>query len=170
MHHKAMTGRFAGFGILVSLAIGCGKPAQTPLVIRNVTAVASPTAPRQPAKVELGHMVDGALHPQTKFELVSGMSYMWRIELPCTGPVEYVETLKESGPSTWSVGAETTISDDQTSAKTHTFGACFDGWIEHEWNINENDPPGEYLLTVEIAGYATQTFRPTFSRFQPPRP
>lgn len=108
------------------------------------------------------------MHVQTDFQLVSGMSYLWRIQLPCTGPVEYTETLKESGPSTWNVDPETTISDDQTTATTHKFGACVDGWIEHQWGINSDDPPGEYVITVAIPGYATQTFRPTFERFEPP--
>ena len=54
------------------------------------------------------------------------------------------------------------ITADQTTAITHTVARCLDGWIEHGWEVNTDDPPGEYLVTVEIDGYATQRYRVDF--------
>ena len=92
----------------------------------------------------------------TTIPLTPGTFYSWRIKLPCTAPVAFRETMVLPAPTTWSIGDPATeISADKSVATTHADAPCTDGWIEHGWIINGDDPPGEY----EITAYYTPTTR-----------
>jgi hypothetical protein len=111
---------------------------------------------------------DNVLKRQQRFELSEDTSYGWRIKLPCRGPTLFKETLRLPAPGDWSFGPtpikHVTISEDRTTAITVDYSGCFDGWIQNVWTIAANDPPGLYVLTVEIEGFAPQTFRGLFVR------
>jgi hypothetical protein len=99
----------------------------------------------------------------TLVRAVKGKTFGWRIQLPCIGPVEYTETMKLPAPGDWRTldpvtNRETTISKDGTVATTHDWVACYDGWIEHTWSLAEGDPPGDWTITIDIAGYAPQVW------------
>jgi hypothetical protein len=123
---------------------------------------------KQPAATLFGLVVDGAYKRQSRFELSEDTVYGWRIKLPCTGPTMFRETLQLPAPGDWTFDPETTkhikLSSDRRRAVTEDYSGCYDGWIQHSWTIAAEDPPGEYVLTVEVEGYQPQTFRGRFSR------
>jgi hypothetical protein len=124
--------------------------------------------PKQPAATLFGLVVDGVYKRQNRFELSEDTIYGWRIKLPCTGPTVFRETLQLPGPGDWSfdpaVMKQTKLSTDRRRAVTEDYSGCYDGWIQHAWTIAPNDPPGEYVFTVEVEGYERQTFRGRFVR------
>ncbi len=101
-----------------------------------------------------------------KIPKVDGQKFGWRIKTRCTGPVRFREVMRMPSRGDWGFTAEetpgTTISDDQTTTTTVDYAACKMGWVEHQWTVAEGDPAGTYVITVELDGYATQTFRPKF--------
>ncbi len=100
---------------------------------------------------------------EVRFE--DGKTFGWRIRLPCRQAVEFLEVMKLPAPGDFEALAdarETTISADQKTATTRDFAACIDGWIEHSWTLGPDDPKGRWEITVTIAGYEPQVFRPTF--------
>ena len=124
---------------------------------------APPRDPRPRAEdAQVGSWSSGRFVAATTIALEVGTQYGWRIRLPCTGPVAFTETLALPGPTTWGNGRNTTISADQSVATTKAEALCSDGWIEHYWFVNGDDPPGEYEVTVEIDGWATVRLRTTF--------
>jgi hypothetical protein len=162
--------RFVRVRRLVVLALlwvgGCGsQPAIVP-----PPSPARPPAPaaRPPAATLFGTVVDGAYKRQSRFELEEGTVYGWRIKLPCTGPTLFRETLQLPGPGDWTVDPaldrSVQVSADKRRAVTEDYSGCYDGWIQHAWAIAASDPPGEYVLTVEVEGYQPQTFRGRFVR------
>jgi hypothetical protein len=128
-----------------------------------------PAAPtqKQPVATLFGQVVEGVFKRQSRFPLSEDTMYGWRIKLPCTGPTLYRETLQLPGPGDWSFDPATTkhvkLSADRRRAVTEDYSGCYDGWIQHAWTIAANDPPGEYVLTVEVEGYQAQTFRGRFT-------
>jgi hypothetical protein len=117
----------------------------------------------QPEEAAVGYGNGSRFQPSTQIPLAVGVHYLWRIRLPCTSPVPFRETLVLPAPTTWTISDPSIeISADKSIATTHKDAACIDGWIENGWYVNGDDPPGEYEITVEIAGYATQHFRVVF--------
>lgn len=109
----------------------------------------------------------------TDFRLDDGKRFAWRIRLPCTGPVEYVETMTLPAPGDWrqitearaddpSFLRQTTIRSDGKQTVTHDYAPCIAGWIEHGWTIAKEDPPGAWTVKVEIAGYEPQLWHVRF--------
>jgi len=129
-----------------------------------------PAAPalKQPVATLFGQVVDGVYKRQSRFELTGDTMYGWRIKLPCTGPTLFRETLQLPGLGMWSAEVTTAkhvkISDDQKRAVTEDYSGCYDGWIQHAWSVTSDDPPGEYVMTVEVDGFQPQTFRGRFTR------
>jgi hypothetical protein len=123
---------------------------------------------RQPAATLFGLVVDGVYKRQRRFELSEDTVYGWRIKLPCTGPTVFRETLQLPGAGDWTFDPATSkhieLSADRKRAVTEDYSGCYDGWIQHAWTIAPEDPPGEYVLTVEVEGYRPQTFRGRFLR------
>ncbi len=158
MHHKAMTGGFAGFGLLIA-GISCGGSAPPPPLQNVATTVAVSNPLKAPAAAIFGSN-EPPYEPATHFPLTPQTSYGWRIQLPCTGPVAYRETMRLPAAGSWPADMSslpgTTISPDGSVASTKTFAACVDGWIEHGWTVASGDPPGTYVMTVEIDGYQPQ--------------
>jgi hypothetical protein len=128
----------------------------------------APPALKQPAATLFGQVVDGVYKRQSRFELSEDLTYGWRIKLPCTGPTLYRERLQLPGPGDWTFDPAASkhieVSADRRRAVTEDYSGCYDGWIQHAWTIAPDDPPGEYVLTVEVEGYQPQTFRGRFIR------
>jgi hypothetical protein len=119
---------------------------------------------QRPEEAQAGYWSGAGFVPAPSIALAPGTHYGWRIRLPCTGTVTFTETLALPGPTTWPAPSSTlTISADQSVATTRGQAPCADGWIEHGWYINGDDPPGDYDLTVEIDGWATVHLRTTFT-------
>jgi hypothetical protein len=143
---------------------------------RSQPAIVTPPSPprpseptlKQPAATLFGQVVDGVYKWQSRFELSEETVYGWRIKLPCTGPTEYRETLQLPSPGDWTfdpaVSKHITLSSDRRRAVTEDYSGCYDGWIQHAWTIAPNDPPGEYVFTVEVDGYQPQKFHGRFVR------
>lgn len=150
-------------GIVVALVVGaCARPRPAPP--RSPTEEPAPS--NAPLAAWFGTWNDGRFVRKTKLALVAGTTFGWRIKTRCTGPVRFRETMRLPSPGDWSFTPDempgTTISEDQTTTTTIDFAACRQGWVEHVWSIAEGDPAGTYVITVELDGYAAQTFRPKF--------
>jgi hypothetical protein len=174
MQHKAKPryGATPSTVLLVAIA-GCPAPAVTPPLVQPA-AKPDPKAPRKPAAAMFGRTDEsGRFLRLSEVKLVDGRSFGWRIRLPCTGPVEYVETMSLPSPGDWTnieaarasdprVLRETAISRDGKQTVTHNYAPCVDGWIEHNWSVAHDDPPGEWTIRVEIPGYVPQVWRIQF--------
>ena len=131
-------------------------------------AAPSPPAPalKQPVATMFGAITDGAYKRQSRFDLSDEATFGWRIKLPCTGPTLFRETLQLPGAREWALEPPLSklvqVSADERRAVTEDYSGCYDGWIQHSWTSQPNDPPGEYVLTVEVEGYQPQTFRARF--------
>ena len=163
--------------VLALLWVGaCGSQ---PAIVTPAAPAAPPRAEpaqRQPEATLFGSVVDGTFKRQSRFELEEGMPFGWRIKLPCTGPTLFRETLQlPAPPARWgsadasSKGAEASskgvkLSADRRRAVTEDYSGCYDGWIQHTWTIAEDDPPGDYVFTVEVDGYQPQRFHGRFVR------
>lgn len=155
MNHKAIWVLMLLAGCRGDLAHpGAGKPRP------------SGAAPKRQA----ADVIFGAYDKTNRFlrirELVlsEGKRFGWRIHLPCRQAIEFVETLTLPMPGDWTqikearesdphFLIETTISSDGKQTVTHDYAPCIDGWIEHTWQVAESDPPGEWVIKVEIDGY-----------------
>ena len=126
------------------------------------------STPAQPIAAWFGTFDDetGTLDRRTKIPKVEGQVFGWRIKTQCTGPVRFREILRMPAPGDWSFTPEeapgTIVSEDKTTTTTVDYAACKQGWVEHQWTVAEGDPAGTYVITVELDGYAPQTFRPKF--------
>jgi hypothetical protein len=143
----------------------CGRQ---PAIAPPPPARPAGAALKQPAATLFGLVVDGAYKRQSRFELTEDTVYGWRIKLPCTGPTLFRETLQLPAPGDWPEETASSkhikLSADRKRAVTEDYSGCYDGWIQHAWTSAPNDPPGEYVLTVEVDGYRPQTFRGRFVR------
>jgi hypothetical protein len=166
MRHKSLS-----FSLVLAAAAACWRePAQKApsapvprpaIVIERAQPAARDPRPH-PEESVVGYMSGTQFVPASRIKLFPGQHYKWRIRLPCTTAVEFKETLVEPAPTTWGVSKNTEVTEDQTTAITHDVSPCIDGWVEHGWIVNSDDPPGEYLVTVEIDGFATQRYRVDF--------
>lgn len=131
----------------------------------QMAAPIAPTVPplRKPIATLFGVVEDHEFVRQSNIELSEGTGFGWRIKLPCVEPMLFRETLQLPKPGGWPDRVGTQVSEDRTRAVVEEYSGCYDGWIQHTWFIAEGDPPGEYVLTVEVAGYQPQTFRGTFT-------
>lgn len=156
--------RMHRFVVLALLWVGACL--SQPAIVAPSPARSAEPASRQPAATLFGQVVEGVYKRRTRFELSEDTTYGWRIKLPCTGPTLFRETLQLPAPGEWSVDPETDkhvkLSADRRRAVTEDYSGCYDGWIQHSWTISAGDPPGEYVLTVEVEGYKPQTFRGRF--------
>ena len=154
------------------LAAGCARTRPAPSLEPH-----DPQYVDAPSPVASGPMIplaasfgtfdgDNRFARASRIPKVEGQSFGWRIKTRCTGPVRFREVMSLPAPGDWSLDPEeqpgTTISDDQTTTTTIDYAACKQGWVEHVWTVAAGDPAGTYVITVELDGYATQTFRPTF--------
>jgi hypothetical protein len=152
------------YELFAAVAVACGGVHDE---VARPTPASPPIAdsPRQPVASSFGKTENGEIKKQRRFALDGDTVFGWRLKLPCTGPTRFRETLQMPSPGEWGFDATTTtISADQTRSVVVDYSGCFDGWIEHAWSTSRNDPPGEYVLTVEVDGYAPQVFRATFVR------
>ena len=146
---------------------GCARPRPTPPAVDPPSRGPIAT-PAQPIAAWFGTFDEdtGKLERKTKIPKVEGQMFGWRIKTRCTGPVRFREVMRMPAPGEFSFTPEeapgTIVSDDQTTTTTVDYGACKQGWVEHQWTVAEGDPAGTYVITVELDGYATQTFRPRF--------
>ena len=153
--------------VLVGL-LACARPRSTPPIAEPPPPIAEPTGPAAPLAAWFGTWNDetGKFERKTRFEKVEGQSFGWRIKTRCTGPLKFREVMRLPSPGDWTFTHEdmpgTKISDDQTTTTTIDYAACKQGWVEHVWSVAAEDPAGTYVITVELDGYATQTFRPKF--------
>jgi hypothetical protein len=155
--------------VFVFVLLWVGGCRSQPTLVEGPRPKTSPEpAARQPAATMFGLLVDGAFKRQSRFDLAEDTVYGWRIKLPCTGPTVFRETLQLPAAGDWPFDPKTTkhirLSADKRRAVTEDYSGCYDGWIQHTWTVTPDAPPGEYVLTVEIEGYQTQTFRARFVR------
>jgi len=168
LKYLASTMRYERLVAIAVLAASCGRAHES--AMRPARAVpSSPPGPtesaRQPVASSFGKAENGEIKKQLRFELDGETAFGWRLKLPCTGPTRFRETLQMPAPGDWGFDASTTtISADKTRSVVVDYSGCFDGWIEHAWSTSRNDPPGEYVLTVEVDGYVPQVFHGTFVR------
>ncbi|MCX5741662.1 MAG: hypothetical protein NT062_04080 [Proteobacteria bacterium] len=145
-------------------------PATTPVAmpeapVGRVSATRSTAVPKLPHPVaaQFGTFSPLGFHEQDELPLVVNSQFMWRIQLPCSEPVEYRETFVTPAPTTWGAPDPSTIVGDDGALAEHTeLGECRDGWVENIWTINASDPPGEWTLTVDIKGFASTVFHVRF--------
>jgi hypothetical protein len=155
--------------LVVFVLLWVGACRSQPAIVTPAPAPA-PAEPalKQPAATLFGAVVDGAYKRQSRFDLSEEPTYGWRIKLPCTGPTVFRETLQLPGAREWELEPadrkRIKVSADRRRAVTEDYSGCYDGWIQHSWTIASDDPPGEYVLVVEVAGYERQTFRGRFLR------
>jgi hypothetical protein len=152
-------------GFVVGSAAGCARTGATPAV-PEAPAPVTVAGPPAPIAAWFGAWDEdtGKFERRAKIPKVDGQTFGWRIKTRCTGPVRFREVMRLPAPGDWSVEdmPGTTISDDQTTTTTIDYAACKAGWVEHQWSVAEGDPAGTYVITVQLDGYATQTFRPKF--------
>jgi hypothetical protein len=166
MHHKAKIR--SGPLVIFTFLLGCtGQSATRPV---------QPIEPRRPAAAMFGRIdKDGRFLRLSELQLIDSRQFVWRIQLPCLGPVEYVETMTLPAPGDWKnieegrkadprSLRETTISADGKTTVTHDYAACVDGWIEHGWTIAHDDPADDWTIRVDLAGYAPEIWRVRFRR------
>jgi len=151
--------------VFVLLWVGaCGS--QPAIVTPPPPPPSAEVALKQPAATLFGRVEEGVYKRQSRFPLSEDTAYGWRIKLPCTGPTLFRETLQMPAAGDWTFDPEISkhiqLSADRKRAVTEDYSGCYDGWIQHAWTIAANDPPGEYVLTVEVEGYQRQTFRGRF--------
>ena len=159
--------------VLVVVAIGllgCTRPRPAP-AIADAPPPPEParrTGPEPPLAVWFGTWSDDSdrFERKTRFAKVEGETFGWRIKTRCTSPVRFREVMRLPAPGDWSFTPDempgTTISEDRTTTTTIGYAACRQGWVEHVWTVAAGDPAGTYVITVELEGYARQTFRPKF--------
>src|SRR5262245_15997440 len=153
--------------VAIVLVVGCAVGHD--VATRSSAPAGRTDAPKQPVASSFGKAENGEIKKQVRFELDGETVFGWRLKLPCTGPTKFRESLQMPAPGDWGFDTvTTTISADKTRSVVVDYAPCFDGWIEHAWTTSRNDPPGEYVLTVEIEGFAPQVFRASFVR--PVRP
>ncbi|MBA3393440.1 MAG: hypothetical protein H0T89_12385 [Deltaproteobacteria bacterium] len=164
-----------GIGLVIASCQPAGRPPSGPSKRSTAIDPASAPAPapaphRRPLPV-LAAMFGapneetGKLERRARLPRVQGQRFGWRIKVRCTGPVKFRELMKLPSAGDWSETTDlpgTTISEDATTTTTVDYAACKAGWVEHLWVVAENDPAGTYVITVELDGHATQTFRPRF--------
>lgn len=122
-------------------------------------------APRKPVAAAFGTLEEHVFERTARIELHTEMRYGWRIKLPCIEPTRFRETVQFPKAGAWTgdrFSRDSKVSDDRTRAVIEEFSGCYDGWIQRAWTVHEGDPPGEYVWTVEVAGYQPQTFRCQF--------
>jgi hypothetical protein len=158
MNHKALC---------CSALISCGGPALP------VADIPTPKAELPALTASFGRLDDqGRWLVVDRIVLATTTRFGWRAVLPCTGPIEFVETLELPAPGDWAAdeGAAnpTKVSQDRRTAVTHDYAACVSGKVEHLWGVSEADPPGLWKLRVEIAGYQPRTWTIRFET--PPQP
>jgi hypothetical protein len=150
----------------VAMSAACPRPRSTPM--RTAPTPAEPVGPDAPIATWFGtwNEESNRFVRTQKIDKVEGVLFGWRIKTRCTGPMKFREVMRLPAPGDWAFEpAElpgTTISADQTTTTTTDYAACKQGWVEHRWTIAANDPAGTYVITVELDGYATTTFRPQF--------
>lgn len=153
--------------VLVGL-LSCTRPRPTPPIAEPPPPVADDSGPPAPLAAWFGTWNEDTqkFERKTRFEKVEGQSFGWRIKTRCTGPVKFREVMRLPSPGDWTFTDEdmpgTKISSDQTTTTTVDYAACKQGWVEHVWTVAAEDPAGTYVITVELEGYAMQTFRPKF--------
>ena len=151
---------------IVGMLASCTRPSPAPPIIHTPPPVR--TGPVAPIAAWFGTWDDNTkFERKNRIDNVEGQAFGWRIKTRCTGPLKFREVMRLPGPGDWtSFESEelpgTTISDDQTTTTTIDYAACRQGWVEHQWTVAASDPAGTYVITVELDGYATQTFRPRF--------
>jgi len=156
-----------GLILIGFLLASCARPGPAPATV-GAPAPAPKAGPAAPLAAWFGAFDEdtGKLERRMKIPKVDGQMFGWRIKTRCTGPVRFREVMRMPSPGDFGFTAEdapgTTISDDQTTTTTIDYAACKRGWVEHQWTVAEGDPAGTYVITVELDGYATQTFRPKF--------
>jgi hypothetical protein len=148
--------------------VGCASVAPsptdpTPAAITPVEV----TVPRRPKAAMFGRTDEtGRFLRVTEITHADNVVFGWKMDLGCTGPVLYKETMLLPAPGDWTFTPEelpeTAISNGGKTATTTDYVACRNGWIEHTWRIAKNDPPGEWIVTIEIEGYEPTVFKPTF--------
>ena len=146
---------------------GCPRPGTTP-AIETAPAEVAATGPATPLAAWFGTWNDetSKFERAQKIDKVEGVTFGWRIKTACIAPVKFREVMRLPSPGDWSIDPGelpgTVISEDQTTTTTTDYAACKQGWVEHRWAIAADDPAGTYVITVELDGYATTTFRPKF--------
>jgi hypothetical protein len=160
-------------GIWLIALFGCGAP--TSPSTRPIVPAPAPTSTlRKPVDAMFGRPDEaGRFLRVTDLRIADGKRFGWRIKLPCTGPIEFVETMTLPSPGDWSqieerrkedptFLRESTISADGKTMVTHDYAPCVAGWIEHGWTIAKEDPPGDWRVEVAIPGYVPQEWRVRF--------
>jgi len=166
-----------GTTLALLLFTGCwssgAEPARAP--IAN-TPPAGPVTPllKEVAAAEFGIWDrDGSFHVTYDVPLRAGSTFGWRLFLPCTTPlVPIQEELRLPAPGDWGDDPEMQISRDRKAVHVRASLECVEGWIEKQWSVTAGDPPGVWAVRITAAGYATKTFRASFtaSPLAPPGP
>jgi hypothetical protein len=106
-----------------------------------------------------GDSVDAKFHETTKIPHVDGLSFGWRLQLPCEHAdlsVEEVFTLPSGGE--WPSDPSLKVSADGTRATMDSVVRCEGGWIDNTWAVAPGDPIGEWTIRVSPRGYPGHTF------------
>ena len=160
-------------GFVLLAAIGCGSQPPAPAAPATpIQAIENPIknpGAKRPKAAMFGRTDEtGRFLRVTEITHADGVVFGWKMDLGCTGPVLYKETMLLPTPGDWTFTPEelpeTTISNGGKTATTTDYVSCRDGWIEHTWRIAKGDPPGEWLVTIEIEGYEPTVFKPRFVR------
>ena len=146
---------------------GCWSSAPPPAVPIANTRPPVPAAHqlKEVAAAEFGIWdLDGQFHPTFEVPLHAGSVFGWRVSLPCTTPfVPIQEELRLPAPGDWGSDPDMMISRDLRSVTIRNRAECHDGWIEKQWSVSAGDPAGVWAVRITAEGYATRTFRATFT-------
>jgi hypothetical protein len=146
---------------------GCWSSPPAPAAPIANSRPAVPAAPqlKEVAAAEFGIWdLDGQFHPTFEVPLHAGSVFGWRVSLPCTTPfVPIQEELRLPAPGDWGSDPDMTISRDLRSVIIRNRAECHDGWIEKQWSVSAGDPAGVWAVRITAEGYATRTFRATFT-------
>ena len=106
---------------------------------------------------------NSAFHETTKIPHVDGLSFGWRLQLPCEhADVPTVEEFTLPSGGEWPKDPQLQVSADGTRATFHGLARCEGGWLDNVWAVAPADPIGEWTIRVKPEGFPSHTFVVTF--------
>ena len=95
----------------------------------------------------------------TRLPLIPHACYTWGLNVATKNVIKVSETFTmPTAPGNWRPQNAATTSADGRSVTNPLKLTPVDGWIEHTWCMEENDPLGNYLIEVKSKDRVLGTF------------